>query len=111
MPVLLFAILAFAELALLYRASEAWQRGADVLAQSAAIRSHDSDWREGWDMMADQEQDRAGCDEPTVTFLDGTDAGGRVEVSWSCEYGLQLFNGMTFPPATVSSVAVIPEGE
>lgn len=109
MPVLIFAFLAMAELAFLVSASYAWQRGADVLAQSAAVRvSQDPDWMPGWSLMADQEQARAGCGEPEVTFPEGTDPGGRVEVAWSCQYGFHLVNGMTLAPQRVVSVAVIP---
>ena len=111
MPVLLFAFLAMAELAFLVSASYGWQRGADVLAQAAAVRvatEPGESWRAGWTTLANQEQDRAGCGEPDVTFPDGTQAGGRVVVTWTCDYDATLLSGFTLPPATVTSVAVIP---
>lgn len=109
MPVLIFAFLAMAELAFLVSASFAWQRGADVLAESAAIRvTEGPGWEAEWRQMASEERERAGCGEPSVAFPDGTEPGGRVEVLWTCEYGFQLINGMTAPPQTVVSVAVIP---
>ena len=112
MPVLLFAFLAMAELAFLVSASYGWQRGADVLAQAAAIRvatEPGESWKAGWTALANQEQDRAGCGEPVVTFPDGSqDAGNRLEVTWTCAYTRRRRQRLRLPPASVTSVAVIP---
>ena len=111
MPVLLFAFMAMAELAFLVSASYGWQRGADVLAQAAAVRvaqNPGESWKAGWTAISNQEEARAGCGTPDVEFPDGTQAGGRVEVSWVCDYDAILVHGFSLPATTVTSVAVIP---
>ena len=109
MPLLMFTFLGFAELGRAYAVAFGWQRGADVLAQSAAVMSaQDPDWRPAWNVMAAEEEARAGCERADVRFLDGTQPGGRVEVTWTCQYTGLLYNGLTFPPVDIASVAVIP---
>jgi hypothetical protein len=109
MPVLLFSLLIAAEVIFLASVVHGWQRSVDVLADTAAVRiSEGADWRPGWDAIADDEQARTGCGEPDVTLPDGTAAGSRVEVAWTCRYELRLVAGAEFPPATIRGIAVIP---
>lgn len=112
MPILIFMLLGFGELARAFAESHTWQRSADVLADSAAIRMASDpgeSWKAGWNQLVNDEQDRTGCGEPEVTFPDAaSNPGDRVQVSWTCQYTALLFNGLSFPPKLIESVAVIP---
>ncbi len=108
MPVLLFGVLVMAEFILLAGVTHGWQRSVDVLADAAAARISDPDWRPGWEAIAADEQMRADCSTPDVRFPDGgMAAGDRVEVVWLCEYQLRLASGVALPPAEIRGVAVI----
>lgn len=111
-PILFFTLLAFGELGRAFAVAHIWQRSADVLADSAAVRiatQPGESWRSGWEALVRDEQARSTCDDPDVTYPDGTNQpGDRVQVGWTCQYQFLLFNGVTFPPTRIESVAVIP---
>jgi Flp pilus assembly protein TadG len=112
-PVMLFTFLGMAEAGLLFAKADAWQRGADVLAEAAAIRiatEPAESWRLGWESLANDEQAKASCGEPDTTFPDETqEPGDRVTVTWNCIYSpilvRDLWAGLV---TTISSTAVIP---
>lgn len=114
-PIILFTFLGMAEVGFLFADQHGWQRGADVLADAAAIRvatEPGDSWRAGWQALADDERARAGCNPPDVSFPDGgQDPGQRVQVSWTCDYRPRITAGL-WPGlrATIRSTAVIPPG-
>lgn len=114
LPILIFMLLGFAEVAFLVATQHGYQRGADVLADVAVERMRTmpgESWQAGWEQLVNEEGVRAGCSNPNVevSFPDMThQAGDRVVVTWSCAYEPVVTQGL-WPGLIVSatSAAVI----
>ena len=109
LPLLMFLLLGFGEVAFLVATQHRYQNSVDVLAQSAAIAiGNGSGWEADWNAVVHEEQARVDCaSAPGLAVPDGTDPGDRVLVSWRCDYHAKLVSGFGVP-ITVESAAVIP---
>ena len=109
LPLLMFLLLGFGEVAFLVATQHRYQNSADVLAQSVAIAiANGPGWEAAWDAVVHDEQARVDCAaSPGLAVPEGTDPGDRVLVTWRCDYHAKLISGLGVP-ITVESVAVIP---
>jgi hypothetical protein len=113
LPLLMFILLGFGEVAFLVATQHRYQNGVDVLAQWAAAEMADSpgeSWQAGWSQVVRDEADRVDCDgDPLVTFPDVTHGpGDRVLVHWSCHYQPRLTTVWEGLSVDVESEAVVP---
>lgn len=114
LPLLLFVLLGFAEVAFLVGTRSGYQNAADVLADVASYRMSvdpGESWRAHWQTIADQELLRAGCHDADVILPDVSHApGDRVRVRLSCTYQphvARVFDGLG---VTVEAESVVPNG-
>jgi hypothetical protein len=114
LPILMFMLLGFGEVAFLVATQHVYQNGADVLVQWAASEMAETageSWQGGWEQVVRSESARTGCGDtnPILTFPDGRhDPGDRVLLRWSCYYRPRLttvWDGLTIG---VESEAVVP---
>lgn len=113
LPLLLFILYGMLETAWLYNVSLAWQRGADVLADAAAVRlatRPGESWNAGWNELVNSERTKTRyCGSATVTFPDGDghEPGDRVTVSWTCNHHA-LTGAIPDLTMKIESTSVIP---
>lgn len=111
LPLLMFILLGFAELAFAVANRAAYQNGVDVLAQWAAEEMAAGSWPAGWGATVSEEVRRTGCQDPTpaVSFPDGSQLpGDRVLVRWDCPYRPTLTADLFDMTFQLESEAVVP---
>jgi Flp pilus assembly protein TadG len=114
LPIFLALMLGFAELATLFASRQAYQNGADVLADWAAVSMAENpdgeSWRTGWAAVVSDETARADCEQPelSVTYDGAHEPGDRVFVRWQCRYTPKVAPGWSGLAVTVESAAVVP---
>lgn len=115
LPILLFMMLGFSELAFLFASRAGFQNGADVLVQWAAEEMYakpGESWKADWNRVVDEESERVGCISqrgPELSFPDVTHVpGDRVLLDWECVYQPKLTRDFIDLPVFVQSEAVVP---
>lgn len=111
LPILMFILLGFAELAFAVASRAAYQSGVNVLAMVAAEDLAAGTWPAGWQPIVNDEAQRVGCsdNQASVSFPDGTaQPGDRVLVRWDCAYQPTLTADLFDITMHVESEAVVP---